>query len=100
MDAHGFGSHRWRNNMTLAQINKEREDLLSRLRPQIKTILRSRPGPMSLPTIEFCLRQEAVDRGQPQPDVNTFDVRDAVAEMIDNREAEFTISREVRLIGR
>ena len=57
---------------------------------QVLEILGGSSEPLSLPDIEFRLKKQ-------ENWANTLDVRDAVAELIQNQQAEFVPGRLVRL---
>jgi hypothetical protein len=88
--------------MTIGEKIARRRGLLQDLRGQIRGILAQQGKPLSLPEIEFYLKAERLGRGEPidAQAVDTFDVRDAVSELIDAREAEYLLGREVRLLGK
>jgi hypothetical protein len=88
--------------MTIREKIALRKQLLEKLRRQIRGILERQEKPLSLPEIEFYLKEERLRRGEPidAEAVDTFDVRDAVSELVDTREAEYLLGHEVRLLGK
>jgi hypothetical protein len=88
--------------MTIGEKIARRKRLLEDLRGRIRGILERQEKPLSLPELEFYLKAERLDRGEPldAEAVDTFDVRDAVSELVDAREVEYLPGREVRLVGK
>jgi hypothetical protein len=88
--------------MTIGEKIARRKRLLDDLRRQIRGILARQGKPLSLPEIEFYLKEERLHRGEPidVEAVDTFDVRDAVSELVDAREAEYRLGREVQLLDK
>jgi hypothetical protein len=88
--------------MTIGEKIARRKQRLTDLRGQIRVILKQQGKPLSLPEIEFYLKAERMGRGEPigAEELDTFDVRDAVSELIDAREAEYLPGREIRLLGK
>ncbi len=98
MDAASSGSLDARCNMTIAEKTTHRTEFLRDLRSQIRDILLESSAPMSLSTIEAYLNHRSLmQRGIPGIE-NTFDVRDAVSELVEEGEAQFTIGRKIHLL--
>lgn len=62
------------------------------LETHVFEIIQASGTPLSIPQIEVKLRNENVW------DANTFDVRDAVAELIEERKAEFVPGRLIQAV--
>lgn len=88
--------------MTIGEKIAYRKRLLENLRRQIRGVLERQGKPLSLPEIEFFLKEERLRRGEPidAEAVDTFNVRDAVSELVNAREAEYVPGRDVRLLGK
>ncbi len=88
--------------MTIREKIARRKQLLEGLRGQIRGILQQQGKPLSLPEIEFYLKAERLNRGEPiaAQAVDTFDVRDAVSGLVEAREAEYLLGHEVRLLAK
>jgi hypothetical protein len=88
--------------MTIGEKIARRKRLLENLRRQIREILKRQGKALSLPEIEFYLKEERLRRGEPidAGAEDTFDVRDAVSDMVNAREAEYLTGRDVRLLGK
>jgi hypothetical protein len=88
--------------MTIGEKIARRKQLLEDLRGQIRGILQGQEKPLSLPEIEFYLKADRLRRGESidAEAVDTFDVRDAVSALVEAREAEYLLGREVRLLAK
>jgi hypothetical protein len=84
--------------MTIKEKIARRQQLLEKLRRQILDILERQGRALSLPEIEFYLMEERLRGGEPidAEAVDTFDVRDAVSDLVNAREAEYLLGREVQ----
>jgi hypothetical protein len=79
--------------MTHAEKEARRKRWIAELRGRVRGILEREGRPLNLPTIEHYLNAEDLERdGEVGHLMNTFDVRDAIAELIEAGEAEYTLS--------
>jgi hypothetical protein len=79
--------------MTHAEKEAHRKRWIAELRGRVRSILLREDRPLNLPTIEHYLNAEDLERdGEVGHLMNTFDVRDAIAELIEAGEAEYTLS--------
>ncbi len=95
MDVNCLSSLEPRCNMTIAEKTARRPEFLAELRDRIRNVLIAHSEPMSLSMIEAYLNKESLDQGGRPGIQNTFDVRDAVAELIEDGEAAFTVGRKI-----
>lgn len=83
--------------MTVAERQSARAAVLQALRERILAILKASEGPVSVPRIEIQLQYEDITHEDRTP-ADTFDVRDAVADLIRDGQAEFVPGRLVQLV--
>jgi hypothetical protein len=96
----GHRGERWKNGqeligafvMTHAEKEARRKRWIAELRGRVRGILEREDRPLNLPTIEHYLNAEDLERDGEVGYLNTFDVRDAIAELIEAGEAEYTLS--------
>jgi hypothetical protein len=97
MDVPSNSSFQLRWGMTIAEKTTNRSACIADLRSRVEEILERAKSPMSLAMIEACLTRDRIAQTQSPGVENTFDVREAVSNLIDDGKAEYTIGRQIRL---
>ena len=85
--------------MTIAQQAADRERRLGDLRRRIQDILHAERRALSLPEIRFYLQKARIEGGDGLDGDNTFEVREAIADLRRRGVVEETIYRNVQLVG-
>jgi hypothetical protein len=99
MDANRRSSLQARCTMTIAQKTARKKTKTIELCAWIREIFEREGSPLDLPTIEFHLKAKLKSLGQSLDDLDTFDVRDAIAWLVRTGSAEYLLGSEVRWIG-
>jgi hypothetical protein len=97
MDAPSISSFQPRWGMTIAEKTTNRSEFIADLRSRVQKILERADSPMSLAMIEAYLTRDRIEQTQRPGVENTFDVREAVSDLVDEGIAEYTIGRQIRL---
>jgi hypothetical protein len=97
MDAPSNRSIHPRWEMTIAEKTTNHSEFIADLRNRVQMILEGTDSPMSLAMIEACLTRDRVAKTNRPGVENTFDVREAVSNLIDDGQAEYTVGRQIRL---
>lgn len=85
--------------MTLAQKAANRKTRIRNLADQICEVLRQKAAPLELSVIETYLKAELIRQGETYPRLNTFDVRDAVSELVTSGAVRYRLGSEVELVA-
>jgi hypothetical protein len=85
-------------NMTIAEKTARKNSMIEVLSERICKILAERGEPADLATIKFLLQDEQRGNGDSVSELDTFDVRDAIARLVRLGLAEYSFGSEVRLI--
>jgi hypothetical protein len=98
MDVKKGNASRAKPSTSIAEQAERRRARIGRLCEQIQKILQAHDNPQDLAAIEFFLKAEQRDRGERIESLDTFDVRDAVSELLRTGIAEYSFGSEVRLV--
>ncbi len=97
MDVKKGNASRVKSSTSIAEQAERRRARIGQLCEQIQKILKTQASPQDLAAIEFFLKAEQRDRGERIESLDTFDVRDAVSELVRTGVAEYSFGSEVRL---
>jgi hypothetical protein len=98
MDGTKESATRARSSTSIAEQKERRRARIGDLRERIQKILLVHESLQDLATIEFFLKVEQWDRGERIESLDTFDVRDAVSELVRSGVAEYAFGSELRLV--
>jgi hypothetical protein len=100
MDVKKGNSGRAKTSTSIAEQAERRRTRIGALCERIQKILQVHEGPHDLAAIEFFLKVEQRDRGERIESLDTFEVRDAVSELVRTGVVEYTFGSEVRLTSK
>jgi hypothetical protein len=89
MDVKKGNAGRAKTNTSIAEQAERRRTRIGALCERIQKILQEHEGPQDLAAIEFFLKAEQRDRGERIESLDTFEVRDAVSELVRTGVAEY-----------
>ncbi len=98
MDVKKGNASRVKTSTSIAEQAERRRARIGELCERIHKILQVHENPQDLAAIEFFLNSEQRDRGERIESLDTFDVRDAVSELVRTGVAEYSFGSEVRLV--
>jgi len=91
---------RVKTSSSIAEQAERRRVRIGELCERIHKILQVHQNPQDLAAIEFFLKVEQWDRGERIESLDTFDVRDAVFDLVRTGVAEYSFGSEVRLVSK
>jgi hypothetical protein len=100
MDVKKGNASRVKASISIAEQAERRRSRIGDLCERIQRILQANESPQDLAAIEFLLKAEQRDRGERIESLDTFDVRDAVSELVRTGVAEYSFGSEVRLLAK
>lgn len=100
MDVKEGNASRVRSSTSIAEQAERRRARIGDLCERIQKILQVHESPQDLAALEFFLKAEQRDRGERIESLDTFDVRDAVSELMRSGVAEYSFGSEVRLASK
>lgn len=100
MDVKEGNASRVRATTSMAAQAERRRARIGDLCERIQKILQVHEGPLDLAAIEFFLKVEQWDRGGRIESLDTFDVRDAVSELVRTGVVAYAFGSEVRLVAK
>jgi len=98
MDVRKGNASRVKTSTSIAEQAERRRARIGELCERIHKILQVQQSPQDLAAIEFFLNSEQRERGERIESLDTFDVRDAVSELVRTGVAEYSFGSEVRLV--
>jgi hypothetical protein len=84
--------------MTLAEQEEASRRLIRELAEQVGMVLAENRRPMGLPDIELDVRLYRRSRGLRYKDLSTFNIRDAIQELVHAGVARYRLGRDVELV--
>jgi hypothetical protein len=100
MEVKQGSASRVRTSSSIAEQEQRRRTRIGQLCQRIQKILQVQESPQDLASIEFFLKAEQRDRGERIESLDTFDVRDAVSDLVRTGVAEYSFGSEVRLVAK
>jgi len=98
MDVKKGNASRAKASTSIAEQAERRRTRIGELCERIQRILEVNNSPQDLAAIEFFLKADQRDRGERIESLDTFEVRDAVSELVRTGVAEFSFGSELRLV--